>query len=67
MRPWVAHQSCYGSSVGFGMSNGLGFVGFIRQHLKLEPRKGIESEFHGIGLKAVREGKVFTQPFLDLW
>ena len=52
--------------MGFGISNGLGFVGFIRQHLNLEPSEGIEPEFHIIGLKAVREGKALTQPFLDL-
>ena len=48
------------------MSNGLGFVGFIRQHLNLEPREGIESKFHGFGLEVVREGEVLTQSFLDL-
>ena len=46
------------------MSNGLGFVGFIRQHLNLEPSEGIKSEFHGIGLEAVREGKALTWDFL---
>ena len=61
--PWAAHQTCYGSSVGFGMSNGLGFIKFIRQHLNLEPREGIESKFHGIELEAVREGKVLKQNF----
>ena len=66
MRPWAAHRSRYGSSVNIGMSNGLGFVRFIRENLNLEPSEGIGSEFHGIGLEAVREGKVLTQPFLDL-
>ena len=66
MRPWAAHRSCYGSSMDLGMSNGLGFIGFIRQHLYLEPSEGIGSEFHGIGLEAVREGKALTRKFLDL-
>ena len=48
------------------MSNGLGLVKFILQHLNLEPREGIESKFHGIGLEAVRKGEVLTQPILDL-
>ena len=66
LRSWAVHQTCYGSSVGFGVSNGLRIVGFIRQHLNLEPRDEIESKFHGIGLVVVREGKALTHPFLDL-
>ena len=52
--------------MGFGSSNGLGFVGLVREHLILEPREGIESKFHRFGLEVVREGEVLTQSFLDL-
>ena len=58
LHSWAAHQTCYGSSVGFGMSNGLGFARFIRQHLNLELREGIDFKFHGFGLEVVREGEV---------
>ena len=60
---WAAHQICYGSFVGLGASNGLGFARVVRQHLNVEPSEGIGSEFHGIGLEAVREGKVLTWNF----
>ena len=63
---WAAHLFCYGLFVGLGTSNGHGFVGPDIQHLNLEPSEGIGSEFHGIGLEVVREGKALTRKFLDL-
>ena len=35
MLPWAAHQSRYGSSMGLGMSNGLGFFGYIDKSIEV--------------------------------